>query len=559
LNNADAKVYLGFKLSCAIDIRTVPLSQFNKDLILPENYGKGMPVDIKGKYHSISTNFNTEFDEELCPPSIRKLDPLTFKDLFVGYEWARYNAYGDGGILMKFVVDGYDVFYYTNTDNYGNTYCYRYDGIASWQVASIPTPKPGDYTAALFSSQFALKFSKEIAPTVFDVAGSIPVIGIPFNVVNGVWYIYKDEKANAYISFASCIPIEGVALLGIKYASVVIQTGEKSYKLLKVSEETNGVIKTVLSNAEGISKSSLDDGIKNIITITDKYPEYSSVFKSLAEQVKDYEKLKTIINKIGSLDDASLFLKDISIVSGDANHIANNLNKIDDGIIDAWLLLDGSSVIRKGFDNLENLSKVLKSEIYKNWGTIEELKAAINKSTSKAKLIENLSKANPASKYPMEGLRDLAAYWKDPIKVKRFKEADEFYSNMGLSNYDNHLRGIDFDKPVIQITKGKEMYQLATKNNDGTIRFGNYYFENVAEDVSKLGIGDLERIKADKRIMVKVKFKEDVVFLQSKTANIEDFRPPYTEIFEGNGNQFFNPNAKDLIDLNDYEIVKTYE
>src|SRR5450759_1937888 len=392
-NDANAKVFLGFRTGCSIEVRTIPLSQFSSKIINDINYGGGDLTDIKTSYQAASIFHYNEFDDRLCP-CIRKLNPLTFKDVFVGYEWARYNAYGEGGVLMKLTVKGEDEFYYTNQDATGNAYCYRYDFVGkNWVVEPMPQPTPGDYTAAIFSSGFALKFLKELAPTALDVLGSVPVYGIPFNLVNGVWYSIKNENTSAAISFASCIPIEGAILVGLKWTHQIIQTGENSYRLLKISEEANSIIKTLVTNAEQVSKSVLDDGIKEIISLAEKYPDFRQSIKSLAEQVKDREKFKNILNKINSIDDASLFLKDISITSDDAVHLANNLNKIDEGIIDAWLLLDGSTGIRKNIDNLENLSKVLKSEIYKNWGTLDGLKIAVNKSTNKTKFIELLSNA----------------------------------------------------------------------------------------------------------------------------------------------------------------------
>jgi hypothetical protein len=116
----------------------------------------------------------------------------------------------------------------------------------------------------------------------------------------------------------------------------------------------------LVTSAEQVSKSVLDDGIKEIISLAEKYPDYRQSIKALGEQVKDGEKFKNLLLKINSIDDASLFLQDISITSSDAGHLANNLNKLDEGIVEAWLLLDGSTGIRRSIDNLENLSKVLR-------------------------------------------------------------------------------------------------------------------------------------------------------------------------------------------------------
>ena len=153
------------------------MTNFSGKIINDINYGGGDLIEIKTSYKASSTYHYNEYDDRLCP-CIRKLNPLTFKDVFVGYEWARYNAYGEGGVLMKLTVKGEEEFYYTNQDATGNAYCYRYDFVGkNWVIEPIPQPAPGDYTGAIFSSGFALKFLKELAPTALDVVGSVPVYG----------------------------------------------------------------------------------------------------------------------------------------------------------------------------------------------------------------------------------------------------------------------------------------------------------------------------------------------------------------------------------------------
>jgi len=87
---------------------------------------------------------------------------------------------------------------------------------------------------------------------------------------------------------------------------------------------------------------------------------------------------------------------------------------------------------------------------------------------------------------------------------------------------------------------------------NGEPYFGQYFFDNVNEDISKLGIGDLNQIALDGRVKVKITLDENVDFLNSKTANIEDWNGSGT-IFEGGGNQFYNPTAKTKI--KSYEIL----
>ena len=63
------------------------------------------------------------------------------------------------------------------------------------------------------------------------------------------------------------------------------------------------------------------------------------------------------------------------------------------------------------------------------------------------------------------------------------------------------------------------MYQMVTIDPiTGNPRFGSYFFEHIDEDVSELGIGDINRIKADGRVKVKIIFDSEVNFLKAKTG-----------------------------------------
>ncbi|GEM_PF-5798494 len=554
IGNANTIVHIGFKLGCSVDVRTIPLSAYTGSMEIVNTGSGAKPVDIKAKYYADSKLLYNEFDERLCPTLPIKFDKITFKDFFTGYEWAHYNVYGDGGVLIKLKIDNWDQYYYTNQDDKGNFYCYRYvyryqldDGY--WIKSEIPQPTSGDsYSNAILSSQFAIKFIKQIGPTTLDAASAMPIYGIPFGVVNGIWYLGKGEKGNAFLSFATCIPLGYIVNAGVKWSHLIVQTGKETYQIIHVSEETNSILKVFLTNAENIPKTVIDDGVKGIIGIAEKSTEYRQIIKVLVEGAQDRAKLIDLLKRASSLGDDSKTLElltDITVKTTDVNHIANNLDKIDDDIIEAWKLLDGSPVIRKGFENLENLKKVLKSEVYKNWGTLDELKAAINSSGSKAKLIENLSKANPASKYPIEGLRELAASWQDAAKVKRFKDADEFYkAGYGTSNMDNinaELRGIDFDNEIDFVTVKKDdyIYQYVRVDDAGNPILstqGNYFIKDPVTPKNTLGFS------TERRMLVKFKVTQDVVFLKSKASSIE-----WSDggvVFTGGSDQYFIPNSK---------------
>lgn len=162
------------------------------------------------------------------------------------------------------------------------------------------------------------------------------------------------------------------------------------------------------------------------------------------------------------------------------------------------------------------------------------------------------------AKYPIEDFIEYVNKTFNTSQKALFKKAEDFYKGFNPSFNVNELRGIDFDMPVIKVVtpRNKVMYQMVTldKTTDNP-RFGSYFFEDISEDITKLGIGDLNRIKTDGRIKIKVILDDEVEFLKSKTANIEDWNGSGA-IFDGGGNQYYNPSAKTKI--KSFEIIQTY-
>ena len=97
------------------------------------------------------------------------------------------------------------------------------------------------------------------------------------------------------------------------------------------------------------------------------------------------------------------------------------------------------------------------------------------------------------------------------------------------------------------------MYQMVRLDETGKPRFGSYFFESVDEDITKLGIGKMDRIIKDERVKIKVILDDKIDFLKSKSADIEDWTGT-GEIFDGGGTQFYSPIAKEKIKV--YEIIK---
>ncbi|XOV68570.1 MAG: hypothetical protein ACFHU9_05200 [Fluviicola sp.] len=160
-------------------------------------------------------------------------------------------------------------------------------------------------------------------------------------------------------------------------------------------------------------------------------------------------------------------------------------------------------------------------------------------------------------KYPSENFLEFVQSNFDQTQMTRFNLANSYYSSYNPSFNINELRGIDFDYAVENISKqnGSEMFQLVRIDDNGEPIFGSYFFEDINEDVTKLGIGDLERISSDGRVKVRITLGSNTNFLKSKTANIEDWTGS-GQVFEGGGNQYYNPQARNQIVS--YEIIEIY-
>ncbi|MGH1470063.1 MAG: hypothetical protein ACRBCS_02640 [Cellvibrionaceae bacterium] len=134
----------------------------------------------------------------------------------------------------------------------------------------------------------------------------------------------------------------------------------------------------------------------------------------------------------------------------------------------------------------------------------------------------------------------LAAQNWPPHKKARFDIADNFYKEAGYTNYDSHLRGIDFDQSVdiIELNKSDKIYQLSYIDEDtGTPKVGSYFYNSIDVDHTKLGFD------VDGRTMVEIELEDTSNFLRSQAANIEDWNPGSKKIFQGGATQLFNPNA----------------
>jgi len=190
---------------------------------------------------------------------------------------------------------------------------------------------------------------------------------------------------------------------------------------------------------------------------------------------------------------------------------------------------------------------------------LDELEGDVVKGAGKneaADIVADLASDTKALSYSTGGgnykinpqkIRQAAVNW-NVTKKTRFDIADSYYNKSGYINYDNHLRGIDFDKEVksISVEKGEYLYQYCKIDAKGNLQIGDYFYTTKDININNLGFD------AEGRVMIRVKLQEKSDFLQSTAADIEDWMPGSTKVFQGGEIQLFNPNTK----LTDVTILK---
>ncbi|MEM8940333.1 MAG: polymorphic toxin type 46 domain-containing protein, partial [Bacteroidota bacterium] len=126
-------------------------------------------------------------------------------------------------------------------------------------------------------------------------------------------------------------------------------------------------------------------------------------------------------------------------------------------------------------------------------------------------------------------IRQAAKAWSG-IMATRFKIADNFYRRSGFSNYEDHLAGINFQKPVSvqSLKKGTLVEQWVREGGE----VGGY-FAKPGTDPAKLGISTKGRIRKT------FELTEDTKVLKSTTQDIGGHT--------GGETQFFNPQLKDVL------------
>lgn len=142
------------------------------------------------------------------PDEVYKNLPSVPYDVFNDHAFVKYNYYSDGGVLLQLKNGEY---FYSNIDKEGNHYYLRWIGNEKvWVPYDLAKPHCTSCDLKLlFSIWGIMGLIKEAGHTSLDIAGSVPIAGEAFDVVNGVWYAIEGDATNAVLSLSSAVPVVG--------------------------------------------------------------------------------------------------------------------------------------------------------------------------------------------------------------------------------------------------------------------------------------------------------------------------------------------------------------
>ena len=481
------QVYLGYRRNCAIEFKTIMLSEAgNKPT--GKHKGDGDLKPLGGLKFSTAKYLKTITDDDACilPPL-----NLTELDLRENAKQSVFNIYGRGGLLMMLSIGSKTEYIYTNTDQELNNYFYRWDEAKNMWVDWSPQTQPQLEAKDIILAVFAIwgEMLKDPHFTL-DALGTVPVVGAPFDLVNGFLYTLEGEYFYASLSYLATIPF---VFEGVTYVKYVCKSGGM-VKAIDLTVEGAAAVSEIGKKFKAAKIAKLDDELFEVAKLVDRNKIHISTISKLADEIPTGSQLNAVLKKVNGLSEAKQadFLTDIAKadgrVSDAANLLKNNLSKIDEGVIEVWTLLDGSPVIRLDIKNLETLQTVIKHPDYTfTADQLSELSTTIKNSNSKARLIAEL---NYATKYPdafgnVDEIVSLAKRFTTTVRTldyiptsgtKLISKADKTVTILGRWTDD-----MQYVKSKLQPSD----FNVGTQYGDVTINNKGFNFLNISDDLVK--------------------------------------------------------------------------
>jgi len=386
--NSNAPVYIGKRSNCKVDFYYTQLSKFPKPSI--NNTAAG-PIITKTDmiWSTISAEYIGFVDE---PLNCRKTIPtLTENDLLYCSEGMKFNPYGQGGLLVKMIIDQKIEYFYCDFDAFGQEY-YLIWNDTIWEDFIPVKPEKFDVISEI------LGICKDMVADPHFLLSSIgsteiPILSWAADAIDGVLYLVEGDEINASLSFASIV-IPNVIVKSVTLVKK-INGVRKTIKLNEqLSEDFIQITRKLQeSNVENFTDESFD-----VAQFLEKNQDKAVTIRSLHTASQNAERFSGFIKKLKSLPDEQQaeFLVDVArqnvpgIPAG--AHLSENMASLDAGMVDAWRALHEFSTLRVNSANLETISKIRNKFTYNGKTGQEALEEIFSGHASAQKFIDNFKK-----------------------------------------------------------------------------------------------------------------------------------------------------------------------
>jgi hypothetical protein len=279
---------------------------------------------------------------------------LTLKDLdnldfFNSILYAKYNPWGEGGLLQKLEDrEGKVRLIYSIEENGSKKYYEYVYYINDWIAIDVKSAGFSDYMRLDFIAEVAELYGHE----ALDIIGFVPVVGEAVDLANGLWYLIEGETGNATLCFASMIPVAGdMAVKSSKYAIKAFKANKltKLFDLTGESLAAYGRIGTLLKQGDELLCPECLERCGKLLALN---PKKASSIEKLAKNITDYGQLKGVLKKVDNFNTTqkTKFLDDLLLM--------DEVGKLNEELVESWKALGDFPTLRNKIPNLETLEKV---------------------------------------------------------------------------------------------------------------------------------------------------------------------------------------------------------
>lgn len=350
-------------------------------------------------------------DREGCiPDAWSYLRPITH-ETFTNNVYAKYNFYGQGGVLQKLTTGD---FIYSNIDEEGNHRYVRWNlGRQEWVPFDPTDPNCTSCELGQIISVWGItQLFKETGHQTLDIAGMIPGAGEAFDGINGVWYTIEGDAVNATLSFSAAAPVVGWVVTGGKWAAKVAKLG-KVFKSAKELRKIELMEKLAVISERFNSLKFSDEAVKLFQKDLEETEGLLHVFLENPNLVRSWQ----AISKHADLRTNTKFLENISGYSDDL------LKQLDEDLVNPKYSL--ANLFKESPDDVTEIWKKLKEDPY--WAS------DFAKETTDARWLK--WKDREFFKTVTKAGKDFEKYVTQNLGALRSKILNK-YSNLDINNYE---------------------------------------------------------------------------------------------------------------------------